>query len=64
MNLIGDEQDAVAGARGRDGAQFVADRRIESLKEPLADDYDAVFVGCGAPRETPASPRLGLGRSL
>ena len=30
--------------------QFVADRRIESLKELLAGDYDAVFVGCGAPR--------------
>jgi NADPH-dependent glutamate synthase beta subunit-like oxidoreductase len=30
--------------------QFVADRRIDSMKALLAEDYDAVFVGCGAPR--------------
>ncbi len=31
------------------GVRFVGNRRIESLR-PLLDDYDAVFVGCGAPR--------------
>jgi ferredoxin len=30
--------------------QFVAGRRIESMKALLADGFDAVFVGCGAPR--------------
>ena len=30
--------------------QFVAHKRIDSLKALLAEDYDAVFVGCGAPR--------------
>jgi len=29
---------------------FVARRRIDSLKALLAEDFDAVFVGCGAPR--------------
>ena len=29
---------------------FVAHRRIDSMKALLAEDYDAVFVGCGAPR--------------
>ena len=32
------------------GAKFVAGQRIESLKALLAEDYDAIFVGCGAPR--------------
>jgi formate dehydrogenase (NADP+) beta subunit len=32
------------------GAKFVAGQRIESLKALLAENYDAVFVGCGAPR--------------
>ncbi|HET6912882.1 MAG TPA: FAD-dependent oxidoreductase [Rhodanobacteraceae bacterium] len=31
------------------GVRFVGNRRIESLR-PLLEDYDAVFVGCGAPR--------------
>jgi ferredoxin len=30
--------------------QFVANRRIDSMKALLAEDFDAVFVGCGAPR--------------
>jgi len=30
--------------------QFVSGQRIESMKALLAEDYDAVFVGCGAPR--------------
>ena len=32
------------------GGTFVASRRIASLKGLLAEGYDAVFVGCGAPR--------------
>ena len=32
------------------GAAFVAERRIESLQRLLGEGYDAVFVGCGAPR--------------
>ena len=30
--------------------RFVAGRRIESMKALLAEGFDAVFVGCGAPR--------------
>jgi NADPH-dependent glutamate synthase beta subunit-like oxidoreductase/ferredoxin len=30
--------------------QFVARRRVDSMKALLAEDFDAVFVGCGAPR--------------
>ncbi len=30
--------------------EFVAGRRIESMKALLAEPWDAVFVGCGAPR--------------
>ena len=32
------------------GVDFVGGRRIGSLKALLAENYDAVFVGCGAPR--------------
>lgn len=32
------------------GVEFVANRRIESMRSILAEGYDAVFVGCGAPR--------------
>ena len=32
------------------GPQFRAGERIDSMKALLADGYDAVFVGCGAPR--------------
>src|SRR5580692_8801953 len=32
------------------GIEFVGGKRIDSLKALLADDFDAVFVGCGAPR--------------
>ena len=32
------------------GAAFVAGRRIDSLKALLAEGYDAIFVGSGAPR--------------
>ena len=32
------------------GVEFRAEQRIESMKALLAQDWDAVFVGCGAPR--------------
>ncbi len=32
------------------GATFVAGRRVDSLKALLAEGYDAIFVGSGAPR--------------
>jgi NADPH-dependent glutamate synthase beta subunit-like oxidoreductase len=32
------------------GAQFRSGQRIESMKALLAEGWDAVFVGCGAPR--------------
>src|SRR5271163_975035 len=32
------------------GGQFVAERRIDSLKGLMGEGYDAIFVGCGAPR--------------
>jgi len=32
------------------GVEFIGNRRIDSLKALLAEKYDAVFIGCGAPR--------------
>jgi formate dehydrogenase beta subunit len=32
------------------GVQFRAGERIESMKSLMAQGYDAIFVGCGAPR--------------
>ena len=32
------------------GVKFVSDQRIDSMKALLTQGYDAVFVGCGAPR--------------
>ncbi|TWO67735.1 4Fe-4S dicluster domain-containing protein [Caenimonas sedimenti] len=32
------------------GVKFVAGQRIESMKALMAEGYDAIFVGCGAPR--------------
>src|SRR5271169_1667727 len=32
------------------GIEFVGGRRIDSLKALLAENFDAIFVGCGAPR--------------
>ncbi len=32
------------------GVTFKSGQRIDSMKALLAEDYDAVFVGCGAPR--------------
>ncbi|MES2298247.1 MAG: FAD-dependent oxidoreductase [Pseudomonadota bacterium] len=51
------------------GVQFRGGQRIDSLQSLLADNYDAVFVGCGAPRgrdlplpgRTEAAPNLHIG---
>ena len=32
------------------GGQFVAERRVDSLKALMGEGYHAIFVGCGAPR--------------
>ena len=32
------------------GVEFIGGQRIDSLKQLMAQGYDAVFVGCGAPR--------------
>ena len=32
------------------GIEFIGGKRIDSLKALLAEDFDAIFVGCGAPR--------------
>ncbi len=32
------------------GVEFISGQRIESMKSFLAQNHDAVFVGCGAPR--------------
>ena len=32
------------------GVEFRAGQRVDSMKALLAEDFDAVFVGCGAPR--------------
>ncbi|WP_423454009.1 FAD-dependent oxidoreductase [Ottowia sp. VDI28] len=32
------------------GAEFKAGHRIDSMKALMAEGYDAIFVGCGAPR--------------
>jgi NADPH-dependent glutamate synthase beta subunit-like oxidoreductase len=32
------------------GIEFVGGKRIDSLKALLAENYDAIFIGCGAPR--------------
>jgi formate dehydrogenase beta subunit len=32
------------------GIEFVGGRRVDSLRSLLDENYDAVFVGCGAPR--------------
>jgi NADPH-dependent glutamate synthase beta subunit-like oxidoreductase len=41
--------DEEVGYALRTGGQFVAGRRINSLRALLSESYDAVFVGCGAP---------------
>jgi len=52
------------------GVEFVGGKRIDSMKSMLAEKYDAVFVGCGAPRgrdldlpgraETTANVHIGI----
>lgn len=52
------------------GVEFVAGRRIDSMQALLREGYDAVFVGCGAPRgrdldlpgrqEAAANIRIGI----
>src|SRR5580658_4098946 len=32
------------------GIEFIGSKRIDSLKALLAENFDAIFVGCGAPR--------------
>ena len=32
------------------GVDFVANKRIDSMSALVAQDWDAIFVGCGAPR--------------
>ena len=32
------------------GVQFVSGQRVESMQALLAQDFDALFIGCGAPR--------------
>jgi len=42
--------DEEVGYALRLGAEFRAGQRIDSMKDLLAQGFDAVFVGCGAPR--------------
>ena len=32
------------------GIEFIGGRKVDSLKALIAEDWDAIFVGCGAPR--------------
>jgi formate dehydrogenase (NADP+) beta subunit len=45
-SVIDEETDYVLGL----GIEFKGGTRVDSMKELLADDYDAIFVGSGAPR--------------
>ena len=47
------------------GVEFRGGQRIDSMKALLAEGYDAVFVGCGAPRGRDLSMpgRAGGGRA-
>jgi formate dehydrogenase (NADP+) beta subunit len=52
------------------GVEFIANQRVDSMKALLAQDWDAIFVGCGAPRgrdlqlpgraETGANVKIGI----
>src|SRR5262245_41845051 len=44
--VIGGERDYILGL----GVEVPGRKRIDSMKALLADSWDAVFVGCGAPR--------------
>jgi formate dehydrogenase (NADP+) beta subunit len=45
-SVIDEETDYVLGL----GIEFKGGTRVDSMKQLLADDYDAIFVGSGAPR--------------
>src|SRR6201990_2358696 len=45
-SVIDEETDYILGL----GIEFKGGHRIESMKKLLADNYDAIFVGSGAPR--------------
>jgi NADPH-dependent glutamate synthase beta subunit-like oxidoreductase len=45
--IIDEEIDYITGLGGMD---LRLGQRVDSLKALLAEDYDAIFVGCGAPR--------------
>jgi NADPH-dependent glutamate synthase beta subunit-like oxidoreductase len=45
-SIIDEETGYVLGL----GVEFVAGQRIDSMKALLAQGFDAIFVGCGAPR--------------
>ena len=44
--VIDEECDYILGL----GIEFVGNKRIDSLKALVAEGWDAIFVGCGAPR--------------
>jgi NADPH-dependent glutamate synthase beta subunit-like oxidoreductase len=46
MEVIDEEVGYILGL----GVEFRGGRRIDSLKGLMAEGYDAIFVGCGAPR--------------
>ncbi len=46
MEVIDEEVDYILGL----GVEFRGGTRINSLKQLIAEGYDAIFVGCGAPR--------------
>jgi len=46
MEVIDEEVDYILGL----GVEFRGGTRIDSLKQLMAEGYDAVFIGCGAPR--------------
>ncbi len=46
MEVIDEEVDYVLGL----GVEFRGGTRINSLKQLMAEGYDAIFIGCGAPR--------------
>ena len=46
MEVIDEEVDYILGL----GVEFRGGTRIDSLKQLMGEGYDAIFVGCGAPR--------------
>ena len=41
------------------GVEFKGNSRIDSMRELLAKNYDAIFVGSGAPRALRFRPSMG-----